>query len=75
MTFKDDVRKFMGAKVRDKAPVSLKEMENYGREEKSSDGQGQNSLQHINGIQSVDGKDEKPQSGIIKGDVSGNNKS
>ena len=77
MSFKDDVRKFMGAKVREKAPVSLKEMENYGREEKSRDdnGQGQNSVQHLDGIQSVDGKNEATHSGRVKGDVPSNNES
>jgi len=76
MTFKDNVRKFMGAETRKKAPVTLKEMENYGREKSGDEnGKGQDSVQHIDRIQSVDGKNEATHSGRVKGDVPSNNES
>ena len=76
MTFKDDVRKSMGAETRKKAPVTLKEMENYGREKSSDENRkGPNCVQYVDGIQSVDGTNAKPHSGRVKGDIPGNNQS
>lgn len=76
MTIKDDVRKFMGAETRKKAPITLREMENYGREKSSDENRkGQDCVQHVDGIQSVDGTNEESHSGRVKGDIPGNNQS